>query len=75
MIIVYDLFQELTVDIVALERLCIISLAEDVATGFKPSVHQSDPWSVLKITKRETLLDVLRAVDIRKDEEVRKALV
>ena len=54
-----DLFQQLAVDVVALQGLARFAPAEDVAAVCEPLVNQTDSWRVLPVAKCEAHFDLL----------------
>ena len=70
-----DLFQQLAVDVVALQGLARFAPAEDVAAVCEPLVDQADSRRVFPVAESEAHLDLLGRCHEHLHEEVHVGLV
>ena len=75
MIVLDDFTEQSAVDIATLNRLALLTPAQDVAIGLDDVVEEHDSWGVLEVAKGEACRDALRQVDVVHDEKVDECFV
>ena len=75
MIVLDDFTEQSAVDIATLNRLALLTPAQDVAIGLDDVVEEHDSWGVLEVAEGEACRDTLRQVDVVHDEKVDECFV